>query len=83
MKLGDKVKCKITGYTGILTSMVNHINGCTRFGIQAPMDKDGKVPECLWVDEPQVEFVEETNITKTSPSTGGPISAPRREATPK
>lgn len=83
LNLGDKVKCKITGYEGLLTSRIEHINGCWRYGIQGRIDKDGKVPDCVWVDAPQTELIEANVLARTSPNTGGPLSStPKREATP-
>lgn len=33
IKLGDKVKDKITGYTGIVTARMEFINGCTQYTV--------------------------------------------------
>lgn len=60
--LGRKVKCKITGYTGIATSRCVFINGCARITVQPPIDKDGKHPDAMWIDEPSLEYVGDEKI---------------------
>lgn len=82
IKLGSKVRCKVTGLSGIATCRSEFLNGCFRIGIQPPVDKDGKMVESYYVDEPQVEVVEEDVCQKTSPETGGPVTMPR-ESSPK
>ena len=51
INLGNKVKDKITGFQGIATSKHIYLTGCSQFGIQPPMDKDGKVPDKKYFDE--------------------------------
>ena len=56
IKLGDKVKDNITGYSGTLTIIANHIHGHRRFAIQAKIDRNGKMPEVAYFDEPRIEL---------------------------
>ena len=51
IKLGTKVKDSITGFEGIATSRVEYLIGCTQIGITPPVDKDGKVPDVVYLDE--------------------------------
>lgn len=39
IRLGDKVKCKYTGFTGIVTAKTIFINGCVQFSITPRWDK--------------------------------------------
>ncbi len=84
VKLGDEVKDKVTGFRGIVTSMTLFLNGCTRCGVQPVMGKDGKIPDGVAFDEPQLEIIkagkveaENSNLhddaKATRTKTGGPM----------
>jgi len=53
IKLGDKVKDTVTGHSGIVVARSEWLYGCVRLAVQGRV-KDGKVPDALWTDEPQV-----------------------------
>ena len=74
VKLGDEVKDKVSGFTGVIVSQHDYLNGCTRFTIQPPIDKDSKLPKCETFDEPQLELVKkEAAVAETGNNkTGGP-----------
>ena len=55
--LGKKAKDKITGFEGIITSKHVYLTGCTQYGIQPVVDKDGKVPERNYFDEGRIEII--------------------------
>lgn len=74
IKLGAKVKSNITGFAGIVTSRSEHLNGCNRYWIQPPLDKDGKMQDGYWVDEAELEVLEEPSLPKMNPDRGGPYS---------
>ena len=83
IQLGDKVKCKITGFTGIVTGKAEYISGCVRFNVEAKerSNKDGKIIE-YWIDEQRLERVSAgINLKKKQP-TGGPRSAPTGQSNP-
>ena len=64
IKLGSKVKDKVTGFTGIATQRIEYLQGCYRIGIQSQkLNKDGEVTEAYYVDEPQIEVIKEDAIT--------------------
>jgi hypothetical protein len=78
IKLGNKVKCKVTGYTGIATARHEFINGCVRYSVQDKIDKEGKLPEEKWFDEGQLVVVGKGVALETK-QTGGPqTSSPPR-----
>ena len=55
--LGKKAKDKITGFEGIITSKHIYLTGCNQYGIQPPIDKDGKVPDKGYFDEGRIEII--------------------------
>ena len=56
--LGDRVRCSISGMTGIVTCITWWLNGCVRLGVnQERVDKDGKPVATEYIDEPQVVLV--------------------------
>lgn len=55
--LGIKVKSKITGFSGLLTSRSEHLNGCDRYWVEPPVDKDGRLREGCWMDDLELEKV--------------------------
>jgi len=57
--LGKKAKDKISGFTGVATSMHIYLTGCTQFGIQAEC-KDNSLPDIKFFDEGRLEFESET-----------------------
>jgi hypothetical protein len=57
IELGQKVKCKVTGFEGTVVTRAEYLHGCARLGVQPPVGKDGKVPDEMTVDEPQLEVV--------------------------
>ncbi len=78
IKLGQKVKDKVTGLVGIATCRSTFLTGCDRIGIQ-PEAKEGKVPGSYYVDEPQLEIVNEIPILEIPTEEvdrGGPQDIP-------
>jgi len=77
IKLGDKVKDKITGYTGIVIGISKFLQGCRRIGVQAQKLHEGTPISAVWFDEPQLEVVKTKKkvIERTPGNNGGPISS--------
>lgn len=59
MKLGQRLKCTVTGFTGIAIAKVEYLQGKTQFGIQPKVGPDGKYPEVQWINENLLEVFEE------------------------
>ena len=78
IELGDKVKCVISGFVGVVTSHATHLNGCDRVWVSPPTDKDGKLIDGSWFDTIQLEVVEKSVVKKAVVSIetkpGGPPS---------
>jgi len=57
MQLGDQIRDKINGFTGVATGMTEYINGCRQFLLKPTGLKDGKPIEGQWIDEQHLEVV--------------------------
>ena len=79
--LGDRVRCKITGFTGIVTAHSRHIAGCDRFWAEPPVGADGKRMEGHWLDIDMIEIVEaavlSTVVYQRNTPGGVDLPAPR------
>jgi len=71
--LGAKARDKITGFTGIIDAEARWINGCNKYSLQPPVDKEGKVPVSYWFDELNIEILELPKIKDKKVATGGPM----------
>lgn len=80
MNLGDKVRCLVTGYEGTVTSITSYLNGCKRLGVQARVGTDSKIPDAIYIDEPQAELVEAKSVPATPSAVGGPMSFTPKKA---
>jgi hypothetical protein len=78
MKLGQRLKDKVSGFTGIATSRTEFLNGCVRIALSPPVDKEGKMVDERWFDMQQLELVDDGILPKEEPeavqrmATGGP-----------
>ena len=82
MKLGDKVRDKVSGFEGIVTARTEWLNGCIRWSISPRVGEDGKLPDDSWFDEQQVEVLEkdpEEFFQEDIRRTGGPTRSVDRQ----
>ena len=56
-ELGDRVKDRVTGFTGIVVCRAQWLNGCDRLGVQPEKLIDGKPGEIQHFDAPQCDVV--------------------------
>ncbi len=70
IRLGDRVKDKITGFTGVVTGITTWLNGCVRMGIQGTPLKNGLPLATEWIDEAQLKLVKAgiINVVAQGPS---------------
>lgn len=47
----------VTGLEGRVLYRVEHMNNCVRYGVQPPLDKDGKLPEVVVLDGPNLKVI--------------------------
>jgi hypothetical protein len=90
VELGDRVKDRVTGFTGIVVVRCVWLNGCVRLGIQAEKhEDDGTNPEPVHIDEAQAEvvdkgavklatYVDPSKFSEDRPASAAP-GGPRRE----
>lgn len=70
MKLGDKVKDRITGFVGIATARCVYLNGCVQIQITPPA-KNNETQKVTWIDEDQIEVLQTNKVKESTPSGGG------------
>ncbi len=72
MKLGDVVRDKISGFTGVLTCRLLYLNGCVRWSVSPRILHDAKLVDSQYFDEEQLEVVPgEEGISVVQRNTGG------------
>lgn len=67
VEMGQKVECLITGFAGTVTSITQYLYGVRRIGIQPPVGSDGKIPDSMDVDEPQVKVTDINKVIEAKP----------------
>lgn len=75
LEFGTEYEDRVSGFKGKCTGVVQHQYGCIRALLQPAVDKDGKHPEGVWFDEPQL-------IESRTDKPGGPMPAPQRRRDP-
>lgn len=82
VNLGDEVVCTITGFKGVVTSITEFINGCRRCGVQPKVGKDGKHPDAMCIDEPNLKVTKPKVAPRGPRNVGGPSTVIRSEKAP-
>ena len=92
IKLGQRVRDRMTGIEGIAIVRAEYLYGCTRIGVQPTEVKDGKPVDTSHFDEPQLEVIGDDFVVEAEssrPATGVPATgrhgdreAPSRPADP-
>ena len=76
-EMGDLVKDEISGFSGIVVTRIEYLNGCKRYSILARKLEAGKPVE-EWIDEAQLKIIQKAKepkaIKKKDP--GGPGNVP-------
>lgn len=72
IKLGDNVKCKITGFKGIVVARTEFINGCVQYNVSPKWDKQkNPVEQEVSVDETSLEVIKKKVKKIKENDTGG------------
>lgn len=82
IELGDVVKDKITGFTGVAVARHKWLHGCERYSVQPRELLEGKPIDTQVFDAPQLVIVEKA-VTPETKHTGGPRVEPRRDREPR
>lgn len=56
--LGDRVKCRVTGFVGIVTTHAKHLTGCDRLWLEPTIGDDGKPRDGRWIDIDMLDIVD-------------------------
>jgi len=59
IKLGQKVRDKVTGFEGIVVSKVDYITGCSQNGVTPQIKAGEKYPDCTYIDYIRLEIIDE------------------------
>lgn len=75
IELGDQVKDKISGFSGVVSAIGRYLNGCNRVLVTAEtLNGDGKIVD-WWIDDVQLEVTGHRFAAPTA-SAGGDRPAP-------
>ena len=75
---GDKVRCMISGFTGVIISRVQWFNGCIRYTVQPRGTKQAELKESKAFDELELKLVKAqevpsvTFVKRVRRASGGP-----------
>ena len=58
IKLGQRVKDKVSGFIGIAVAECEYLNGCIQFHVSPPVDENGNERKDQWIDAAQLEIVD-------------------------
>jgi hypothetical protein len=78
IQLGDKVRDRVSGISGIAVCESKWFNGCLRWTVQQPAGKDGKLPDLVSFDVEQLEVLKKGAVKPIERQTGGPMPTPQR-----
>ena len=63
VELGDLVRDTVSLFEGVASQKVYYLQGCARFCVTPQgLDKDGKMREGYFVDEPQLKIIKKSLI---------------------
>ena len=80
IKLGQTVRCIVTGFMGIATSRLEYLNGCIQYCVKPPV-KENKADDGMYIDHQQLEVVDDGICEKITPKkTGGPVMDSPRDS---
>ena len=75
--LGCKAKDKVTGYTGVITSLSFDLYGCVQFVITPPL-KEGELSSGAWFDANRIEVLDYTLVMQQPDFAQGYVAEGRK-----
>lgn len=72
--LGKKVKDKVTGFSGVVSSVSFDLYGCVQATICPGMDKEGKLKDAHWFDVSRLEVLSKSPVMERPDFQTGPAS---------
>lgn len=74
-KLGQKLRCRVTGMEGIATARIEYLNGCVQYCVRPKnKDKNAKPTDGEYIDAQQLEVIGK-GVSVDIKETGGPASS--------
>jgi hypothetical protein len=74
-QLGEIIKEKVTGFTGVIICRAEYATGCIQYGVQSrKLDKEGGIPNWHWID--QIRLQSTGKSLKIVKDDSGPAQAP-------
>lgn len=86
INLGDVARCTITGFTGVVVSRTEYLQGCRRLALQSQTLHEGRPVDWIAFDEPVLELVEARGrkpIGYNTADAGGPRPVPGERHRPE
>ena len=77
--MGDEVKDRVTGFTGIVVAAYFYFNRCARVCVQPRVDKEGKIPAAEVFDVEQMDIVQSRVVEQKADresNPNGPMPTP-------
>ena len=74
IKLGSKVRDKVSGVVGIAVAKTEFLNGCIQYNVQPRVGKDNKIPEEIGIDIESLEVIQTKKVKVKSKNTGGAMT---------
>lgn len=81
IKLGQRVRDRVTNFEGIAISKLKFLNGCVQFCVIPKKGKDVKYPEGEYIDVGQLEIVDD-GINVNEEENGGVMQNMPRDRYP-
>lgn len=78
IKLGLKVKDKVTGFEGVAVARIEYLNGCVQYGVKPKVGKDGKIADIEYIDENQLKIISGGIVIKKKDTGGIMHDAPKK-----
>lgn len=72
--LGLRIRDKVTGYEGVVTSVSFDLYGCIQIIINPGQDKDGKLRDQIWLDVARLEVLDTTPVMPVPNYDYGPVA---------
>lgn len=80
MKLGQKAKDKVTGFSGRITGRTTYLTGCDQYLIQPTAKSEGEFQDARWFDEQRLSVFDETDVlTLENQRAGADVAAPIKQ----
>ncbi len=77
VKLGQRVRDKVTGFTGIAVARIEYLNGCIQIQVKPKATKKGKMPDGASIDIEQIEILDKKKKGIIKTNTGGLKETPK------